>query len=133
MAKSKHDPKVPTVTLGGKEWLIPPLAIRQQREVWAPIVKLNGLINEVKDGKVAEAFYGLTNDEWNALILKPVYVALTKANPELNEDEFLDMVVSGTDLIGAWFVVREQSRIFLSRGDSDLGEAKAARKSPTGT
>lgn len=132
MAKPKNDPKIPTVALGGKEWQVPKLAIRQLIEVRAPLIEINQRMIDAK-GDAAATFSKLSGNDYQALVVMPVYHALTRAKPELTEDEFLDMEISDGELITAWFTVRQQSGIFGKPGESDAGEAKAARKSPTGT
>jgi hypothetical protein len=126
MAK-KTDPKIPTVTLGGKEWKIPPLAVRQLREVRAPMIEMNRRLIEAAKSGDKMVLANLDRDDFDRLVIMPVYWGLTKAAPELAEDEFLDMDADEGALIDAWFVVRRQSGLFIKRGDAEPGEATAVR------
>lgn len=134
-----YDEKVtPAVTLGGKKWPIPLLAIRQLRHIREPLRIFTERLNKAaEDDKGGGAVFDLPYDEYEALIVEPVYQGITRAHPEMKRDEFLDLAASEAELLAAWFVVRTQSRVFRPapvKGEGQPGEAMAGEtKSQTGT
>ena len=145
---SKILPGTPTVTLAGKVWPVPELAVRQLRYVRKPIIELTDRINaafepETRDGKVigqrlktgaVDPVDDLDGAEYDRLIAEVVWQGLTRANPDLTFDEVLDMTATPAEMFRAWLVIRKQSRIYLPAEASSTGEGLAAdRKNQTGT
>lgn len=124
-----EDADIQTFTLGGREWKVPPLAIRQLRKVRAPMIEMNQrFVQAAADGReTTDAYVELPEADFERLILSPVYHGLTRGNPELSLDQFLDLPVIDGELIQAWFAIRKASGIFVtSEGEQTSGEAMAA-------
>lgn len=137
---SKKVPGAPAVTLAGKKWPIPELAVRQLRYVRAPIVELTDRINTAyepvfKDGEIVgqrikegavDPVVSLSVEDYDRLIVEVVWQGLTRAHPDITLDDVLDMTATPAELFSAWLVVRRQSRIYMPVGGASQGEAKAA-------
>lgn len=122
--------RTPAVTLAGRQWPIPELAVRQLREVRAPLLEFNERIRKLPRENALDAFTTMAKDEFNRLVIEPVFWGLTRAHPKLTMDEFLDMPISDMELIAALGVVQKQSGLFIPaqkmEGNAPQGEAKAA-------
>jgi hypothetical protein len=119
--------ETPIVKLGGREFPVPELAPRQLRQIRSALIEFNNLLRKSPDG----AAISLSDDQYDRLLLKPVYIGLTRGAPDLKPDEFDDLPISETELITAWFTVRRQSGLFVTveksgAGASEPGEAQAA-------
>lgn len=112
----------PFVVLAGKKWPIGPWAIRQQRRARAEIFEMNNRLR-AKDSAV---FVKLTNDEFESLILKPVFQGLTVLHKDMTFDEFLEIQATEGELTAAWFAIRDHCGLFEKA--PSLGEAVAAGK-----
>lgn len=121
---AEFDPAdTPSVTLAGKQWPMPELVIRQNRKVRRPLIEMNDRIRLAnKDGAV---FAELPEEDWDRLIVVPIYYGLTRAHPTLKLEEFLDWPATDEELVNAWFVLRDQSGVFLKPKDGAPGEALA--------
>ena len=107
------------ITLGGKEWTIPPLAIKQNRIIDPLIMSLIPFFTNVSDGK---SMTGLAQAEYDAL-LTITYTALTRGEPSLKREEFEELQISLPELVEAFSVIAQQTGIFV-KGES-AGEAQA--------
>ena len=117
----------PIVKLGGREFPVPELAPRQLRQIRSALIEFNRLLRQSPDG----AAISLSDADYDRLLLKPVYIGLTRGTPDLKPDEFDDLPIAESELINAWFTVRRQSGLFViaensGAGASDSGEAEAA-------
>lgn len=80
----------PTMKLAGKEWPVPPLAIKQLRI----IVPASTVIGELRKGQ------GVSKTQMDA-ILNVVHTALTRAHPGFPVDEFEEMDITLPELMEA--------------------------------
>ena len=112
-------PGCPIVTLAGREWFVPVLAMRQARVVVPAIMKLLPAIPRMKSGDVT-ALDAETFD----LIITAVHGALTRAYPSLSRDEFLDLPASTNELAAAIGVVTRQTGFFKPAEEAAPGETK---------
>jgi hypothetical protein len=94
------DDEIPTVTLDGKQWPIPPLSIKQNRKV-VPIIARR-LVAE--DGPMTEE---IMDD-----LAMVVFLGLQRGHKELTREEFDEMAISPTQLKDAVAVVTRQSFMF---------------------
>lgn len=120
---------VPTVTLAGKNWPIPELAIRQLRIVRRPLIDLTDAIAQTEDETTGQRVMKLSSEQYT-LMTDVVYQGLTRAHPELDRDVFLDMPCTDMEMFLAFLVVRRQSGLFVARPPdaqekTQLGEAPA--------
>lgn len=127
----------PVVTLAGKRWRIPELAVRQLRAVRRPIIDLTEAIAETSDATTGERIMRLSGAQFEAMC-EVVYQGLTRAHPALGRDEFLDMACTDAEIFLAFLVVRRQSGIYARTTTDEAeastpGEEDAARPNPTGT
>lgn len=146
----------PTVTLAGKEWPVPELAWLQLKRSRRAILDLQALINGAVKASDADAppdegpfeaagrrmaamagvFNGLSDDDYERLVVGVLHTALTGGNPQLTRADFDGWCATETERQIAWLVVRRQSGLFLSAGsageqapddeDDDLGEVRGA-------
>jgi hypothetical protein len=113
----------PKITLGEHTYAIPMLAPRQNRIV---IPKLLALMKQMagEDGKTINPL-ALDTASYDEL-LDLTWVAITRAQPTLTKDEFLDRPVTLMELITGMDVVAKQCGV-LKRQDGvpPVGEAQA--------
>lgn len=115
---STNIPSVKEVIIGGKKWQIPMLSARQNRVVDPLILGLLPLFATWQSDKVA-AIGMLSQPQYEAL-QEIAYQGISRGQPQVSRDAFLDLPVSLPELVTAFAVVAEQTGIF-SRGDP--GEA----------
>jgi hypothetical protein len=121
----------PVVTLAGREWFVPVLAMRQARIVVPALMRLMPVLQSLQSGEAAP----LSEQDYDA-ILDVVHAALTRAYPRLTREEFLDLPASTPELIAALAVVTRQTGFFKpADGGEDhpgeaLGEAAKASTAP---
>jgi hypothetical protein len=109
------DPKIdcvgaPVVTLGGCEWFVPILAMRQARVVVPALMRLMPVLQAMQSGE-ASTLARLSEQNFDAMI-DVVHAALTRAYPTLSRDEFLDLPASTPELVAALAVVTRQTGFF---------------------
>jgi hypothetical protein len=127
------DAEIPRVTLAGKAWPIPELVWTQLRKCRRELIELNGLINAAlaesapapdesaldrglrQMGVMEQVFLGLSNDDFDRLVMAPIYLALSGAHPDLSRDEFDAWRLTETERQLAWLTVRRQSGLFIFR------------------
>lgn len=119
----------PYIIIGGVKYPVPELVPRQLRHIRSALFELNSRLGN----GVSDAFSSLSDEEYDRLLLGPVYWGMTRAHPELQKDQFLDMRWEDTELISAWFVIRKQSGLFVFEEKSPTGEAQAADQTQSGT
>ncbi len=95
MDKSLIEPGCPIVTLAGREWFVPTLALRQSRIVLPLLMRILPDLAEFESNQAP-----LSEDNFESIITV-VHGALTRAYPALTRDEFLDLPISTSELIGA--------------------------------
>lgn len=120
----------PVVTLAGREWFVPILAMRQARIVVPGLMRLMPVLQSLQSGD-ASAMAQLDEETFEA-ILDVVHAALTRAYPTLTREAFLDLPASTPELIAALAVVTRQTGFFKA-GDAAgeaLGETPKASTAP---
>lgn len=110
----------PVVTLAGREWFVPMLAMRQARIVVPGLMRLMPVLQSLQGGDVA-AMARLDEETYDT-ILSVVHAALTRAYPALTREAFLDLPASTPELIAALAVVTRQTGFFKPAEDP-AGEA----------
>ena len=109
------------VTLAGREWFVPVLAMRQARVVVPALMRLMPVLQNLQSGMESAA--QLSQADYDA-ILDVVHAALTRAYPRLTRDEFLDLPASTPELIAALAVVTRQTGFFKpAEAEVSQGEA----------
>jgi hypothetical protein len=120
----------PVVTLAGREWFVPVLAMRQARVVVPALMRLMPVLQEMQSGQ-PQAMARLSEENYDAIIAV-VHAALTRAYPELSREMFLDLPASTPELVAALGVVTRQTGFFRpadASGDS-LGETLGETAKP---
>jgi len=119
----------PKITLGGKEYPIPLLVPRQQRVV---IPRLLQLFKDVSAGGQI-SMTNLDTAKFND-IYEIVHTAITRAQPEMKFEEFLDLDAAPSELIASLNTIARQTGLIkqAAPGVSVPGEAAAASL-PIGT
>jgi hypothetical protein len=85
------------VRLGGREWTIAPLSLRQILAIADFVPKLSGITAEAMSG------------ERLAPLAEVLWHGLRRAYPNLTRDEFFDLPISLGELVAALPVVIEQA------------------------
>lgn len=110
------------VTLAGREWFVPVLAMRQARIVVPALMRLMPVLQNLQNGATMGVAQ-LSQADYDA-ILDVVHAALTRAYPRLTRDEFLDLPASTPELIAALAVVTRQTGFFKPvEAEAPVGEA----------
>lgn len=129
------DPRIdcadaPVVTLAGREWFVPVLAMRQARVVVPGLMRLMPLLGELQSGE-PRAMAKLGEAEFDDIVTV-VHAALTRAYPDLSREDFLDLSISTPELIGALGVVTKQTGFFrpAPAGETQAGEAPGETPAP---
>jgi len=104
------------ITLAGREWFIPPLAVRQSRVVLPLLIRLMPALAELQERPDA-----LGEAEWGDLV-RVVHVALTRAYPSLTLDEILDLPAPLSEFAAAIAVITRQTGMFVP-AEKNAGEA----------
>lgn len=123
------DPKVdcaraPIVELGGCEFFIPALALRQSRIVVPGLLKLMPRLNAIQARIVSGDPLGaaLLEQDDVELMIDVVHSGLTRAYPELTRETVLDLQSSFAELIATLAVIARQTGLFAPMDDAPLGE-----------
>jgi hypothetical protein len=101
----------PQVTLGGRSWPVPPLAVRQNRVIDPLILSLLPTFAALD---AEQAALRLQAKEYDALLLI-AYTALTRAHPQLTREAFDEMPITLPELIGAFETIARQTGLFVKR------------------
>jgi hypothetical protein len=104
--QSLIEPGCPVVTLAGREWFVPTLALRQSRTVLPALMRVLPVLAELPSNEAL-----LSEDSFESII-DVVHVGLTRAYPTLTREDFLDLPISTVELIGAVAPVMRQTRYF---------------------
>ncbi len=114
----------PVIVLAGQEWIIPVLAIRQNRIVVPRLRKLIPLLGRAaRDPLSAELMSAdclaaneelMTEGVVNEIVLV-LHAALTRAY-EITLEEFLDLEIAPHEWVGALGVVIQQTQFFKTGG-----------------
>jgi hypothetical protein len=118
------------VRLGGRDWLVAPLSLRQILAIADFVPKLSAISAESISG------------ERLAPLAEVLWHGLRRAHPRLTRDEFFDLPITIAELVAALPVVIEQAggqRVGSAataapgQGDASAGEILAASASTTST
>jgi len=118
-----------SVRVGGREWIIPPLSLRQILAIADFVPKLSAIgVDNVSGERLAP-------------LAEVLWHGLRRAYPKLTRDEFLDLPITIAELVAALPVVIEQAggrRIDAAgeganAGDQAAAEAVAASASTAST
>ena len=111
-------PGDPVISLGGLEWFMPVLAMRQSRVIVPKLMRLLPVLQSLEndDAQIAALDEG-TIDELIAI----AHPALTRAYPTLTIDQFIDLPVTVNEICAAAFLALKQTEWFRAQA---AGEAK---------
>jgi hypothetical protein len=123
------DPKIDctqagVIELGGREFFIPQLALRQARIVVPGLLKLMPRLNAIQARIGAGDPLGpalLERDDVE-LMIDVVHSGLTRAYPEFSRDEVLDLQAGFAELIAALAVIARQTGLFAATENPPPGE-----------
>jgi hypothetical protein len=114
------DPKLnyagaPTVTLGGEEFFVPVLALRQARVVVPGIMELMPRLNAIQRTLARSERAGVFLSESDVdLMIDVVHAALTRAYPQMTRDDLLDREASFAQLVVSISVIARQTGLFAA-------------------
>jgi hypothetical protein len=112
------------VELGGQEFFIPQLALRQARIVVPGLLKLMPRLNAIQARIDVGDPLGaalLERDDIE-LMIDVVHSGLTRAYPDFSREEVLDLEAGFTELIAALAVIARQTGLFAPTENPPLGE-----------
>jgi hypothetical protein len=123
------DPKMncagaPVIELGGREFFIPLLALRQARIIVPGLLKLMPRLNAIQARIGAGDPLGaaLLEQDDVELMIDVVHSGLSRAYPEISRDEVLDLQAGFAELIAALAVIARQTGLFKPTENPSLGE-----------
>ena len=107
------------ISLGGRKFDIPALAVKQNRIIDPLIISLLPIFSTWSTDKTSIGKIG--SEQYEAL-LTIAYTAITRALPAFKKEEFEDLPITLPELIFAFTTIAQQTGVF-ARGAP--GEAKA--------
>jgi hypothetical protein len=112
------------VELGGREFFVPQLALRQARIVVPGLLKLMPRLNAIQGRIGAGDPLGATLLERDdvELMIDVVHSGLTRAYPEISRDEVLDLQAGFAELIAALAEIARQTGLFARTENPPPGE-----------
>jgi len=125
----RPDPKVDcakaaVVTLAGREFFVPLLALRQVRVVAPGLLKLMPRLNAIQariaDGEALGV--ALLERDDVELMIEVVHAGLTRAYPDLSRDDVLDLEAGFSELIAALAAIARQTGLFTTAESGAPGE-----------
>ena len=116
--------RAPVVSLGGQEFFVPLLALRQARIAVPGLLKLMPRLNAIQARIGAGDPLGATLLEADdvELMIDVVQAGLSRAHPELTRDDLLDLEAGFAELIAALAVIARQTGLFAEVENSSPGE-----------
>lgn len=127
------DPKLnyagaPVARLGGMDFFVPMLALRQSRIVVPAILRLVPRLDELQQAaKAGAASISLADVD---LIIDVVHTALTRAYPAMTRDDLLDREATFPELITAVAIVARQTGLFAAAGAGEAQGTKETQANP---
>jgi len=115
----------PVVSLGGFDWPVPPMTLKQNRKLQGLFKNVSGKI--LRDGITLD---GLTEQDV-ADLSQIAFIALSRAHPQITVEEMDEMPIGVVELVSALLVVMEQSGLY--RKTAAPGEAQGEQSPPIGT
>ncbi len=123
------DPKVdcagaPVVDLGGSEFFVPVLALRQARVAVPGLLRLMPKLNAIQARVDAGDPLGaaLLEQDDVELMIDVVHAGLTRAYPDFSREQLLDLQSDFADLIAALAVIARQTGLFAPTESAPVGE-----------
>ncbi len=110
-AAAVEAPRVPLIDLGGRVWVIPMLAARQNRTVVPALLEVVPKIIKAREdgGGDLQQLARFLDTQTYDLLLDLTYTALTSAEPTLTREAFDDLPIDTLDLIGAVNTIARQA------------------------
>jgi hypothetical protein len=112
------------VALGGREFFVPSLSLRQARVVVPGLLKLLPRLSAIQARIGAGDPLGaaLLESEDVERMIDVVHAGLSRAYPEFTRDDLLDLEAGFADLAGALAVISQQTGLFTTGEAKSLGE-----------
>jgi hypothetical protein len=104
----------PVAALGGREFFVPALSLRQARTVIPGLLKLLPRLNAIQARIAAGDPLGaalLEQDDLD-LMIDVVHAGISRAHPDLTRDDVLDLEAGFADLAGALAIIARQTGLF---------------------
>ena len=119
----KPDPKIDCaraqiVELGGQEFFVAPLALRQARIAVPGLLKLMPRLNAIQV-RIGAALLDQDDVE---LMIDVVHSGLSRAYPDFSRENLLDLEAGFAELIAALAVIARQTGLFAAGENSQPGE-----------
>ncbi|MGO8740071.1 hypothetical protein [Rhodoblastus sp.] len=116
--------RAPVVALGGQEFFVPTLALRQARVVVPGLLKLMPRLNAIQARIAAGDPLGATllDKDDVELMIDVVHCGLTRAYPDLSRDDLLDLEAAFPELIAALGAIAKQTGLFTAADGQTPGE-----------
>jgi hypothetical protein len=116
--------RAPVVALGGQEFFVPPLALRQARIAVPGLLKLMPRLNAIQARIGAGDPLGATLLEADdvELMIDVVHAGLSRAHPDFTRENLLDLEAGFADLIAALAVIARQTGLFAEVENPSPGE-----------
>ena len=120
-----EDASAMSVVLGGKPWAVPVLSARQNKIIDPLILGLLPVFGQWQNDK-AGALAHIGQVQYDAL-LDIAFVAISRKQPDLTREQFLELPITLPELICAFNVIAQQTGIFQKEtGENAPGEALGA-------
>lgn len=119
--------KIPVVKLGGKEFKIPPLVLKQNKRIDRLLANNIAFFDKLTVEEFGKRLLVLDQKSADDFV-EIVYVALTRDQPNLTREAFEALPISLTEVIGAIPIIMQQSGLFKKaplQGAPLPGEAEA--------
>jgi len=107
MASPLNIDQSPMVLLGGRDWPVPELAVRQ-------IMRLVPLMGRLYKAGAASA--GILDEEEIGWLYEIAYVALTRAHPDLSRQAFDEMPIRLHEIMSSLPVIARQAGLEFKEG-----------------
>jgi hypothetical protein len=125
----KPDPKVDcaralVVELGGQEFFVPLLALRQARVAVPGVLKLMPRLNAIQAriGGGDPLGASLLEQDDVDLMIDVVHAGLTRAYPDFSREQLLDLQAGLAELIAALAAIGRQTGLFAATENTPPGE-----------
>lgn len=114
------DPKDPTITVGGRTFSIPQLAIRQSRVIIPAVGELAKDSDLIKGSK-------LLLQRHIDLMLVIIHAGIKRASPNVSMDELLDLPISQAQLSEAVTIVAKQAGMTMNAAPAEGAAAEPGK------
>ena len=119
-----HCATAPVAALGGQEFFIPALSLRQARIVVPGLLKLLPRLNAIQTRIGAGDSFAATQLEREDLdlMIEVVHAGLTRAYPDFTLEDLLDLEAGFAELAGALAIIAKQTGLFAPAEAAPPGE-----------